>query len=159
MAYDPPQGTFTFASGYPSMLQSMWNPNQANVLLRGAVMAFESEHNMTVDASLSPAFWRALLQAQQSGEQNREREQAQNGRDHYGDGSLAWHQLALQCLTNPVPAGRHRADRFDLGELGVELGLVLCSVAILTKRSLFWLIGMNATLVGVAVAATAFFLR
>jgi Bacterial Ig-like domain/L,D-transpeptidase catalytic domain len=70
VAYDPPQGTFTFDSGYPSMLQSMWNPNQANVLLRGAVMAFESEHNMTVDASLTRQFWRALLQAQQSGEQN-----------------------------------------------------------------------------------------
>ena len=70
VAYDPPRGTFTFDSGYPSMLQSMWNPNQANVLLRGAVMAFESEHNMTVDASLTRQFWRALLQAQQSGEQN-----------------------------------------------------------------------------------------
>jgi lipoprotein-anchoring transpeptidase ErfK/SrfK len=70
VAYDPPQGTFTFDSGYPSMLQSMWNPNQANVLLRGAVMAFESEHNMTVNASLTPQFWRALIQAQESGEQN-----------------------------------------------------------------------------------------
>jgi hypothetical protein len=53
----------------------------------------------------------------------------------------------------------HRADRFDLGELGVEFGLVLCSVAILTKRSPFWHIGMIATVIGVAVAATAFFLR
>ena len=52
----------------------------------------------------------------------------------------------------------HRADRFDLGELGVELGLVLCSVAILTKRSPFWLVGMIATVIGVAIAATAFFL-
>jgi hypothetical protein len=70
VAYDPPQGTFTFDSGYPSMLQGMWNPNQANVLLRGAVMAFESEHNMTVNASLTKQFWRALIQAQGSGQQN-----------------------------------------------------------------------------------------
>jgi hypothetical protein len=70
VAYDPPLGTFTFDSGYPSMLRRMWNPNQPNVLLRGAVMAFESEHNMTVDGSLTRQFWRALVLAQQSGEQN-----------------------------------------------------------------------------------------
>src|SRR6516225_3389154 len=28
----------------------------------------------------------------------------------------------------------HRADRFDLGELGVELAIILCSIAVLTKR-------------------------
>ncbi|HEV3144929.1 MAG TPA: DUF4337 domain-containing protein [Gemmataceae bacterium] len=50
----------------------------------------------------------------------------------------------------------HRADRFDLAELGVEFGLVLCSIAILTKRWPFWLTGTIAALVGVAIAATAF---
>src|SRR5262245_15155046 len=50
----------------------------------------------------------------------------------------------------------HRADRFDLGELGVEFGLVLCSVAILTKRSSFWLTGTISALIGVGIAATAF---
>ena len=70
LAYDPPAGTFSFDSGYPSMLQSMWNPNRPNVILRGAVMAFQSQHNMTINGSLTPQFWRALIQAQQSGEQN-----------------------------------------------------------------------------------------
>jgi len=50
----------------------------------------------------------------------------------------------------------HRADRFDLGELGVEFGLVLCSVAILTKRSSFWLTGTISALIGVGIAVTAF---
>src|SRR5262249_12091380 len=70
LAYDPPAGTFRFESGYPSMLQSKWNPNRPNVILRGAVMAFQSQHNMTINGSLTPQFWRALIQAQQSGEQN-----------------------------------------------------------------------------------------
>jgi hypothetical protein len=70
-AYDPPAGTFTFDSGYPSMLAGMWTPDQANPLLRGAVMAFESEHNMTVDADLSAQFWKALFQAQARGQRNR----------------------------------------------------------------------------------------
>jgi hypothetical protein len=69
-AYDPPKGTFSFESGYPSMLQSMWNPNQPDVILRGAVMAFQSQHNMTINGSLTAQFWRALILAQQTGEQN-----------------------------------------------------------------------------------------
>ena len=69
-AYNPPAGTFSFDSGYPSMLQSMWSPDQPNVLLRGAVMAFESEHNMTIDGNLTPRFWKALFRASAKGEQN-----------------------------------------------------------------------------------------
>jgi hypothetical protein len=69
-AYSPPQGTFNFDSGYPSSLQSQWTPYSANVLLRGAVMAFESEHNMAVNADLNPKFWNALFLAQERGQRN-----------------------------------------------------------------------------------------
>ena len=48
----------------------MWSPDQANVILRGAVMAFESQHNMTIDGSLTPRLWKALFRAQARGEQN-----------------------------------------------------------------------------------------
>jgi hypothetical protein len=69
-AYAPLAGTFSFDQGYPSSLQSEWNPDAANVLLRGAVMAFQSQHNMTVDGNLTARFWTALFQAQERGEQN-----------------------------------------------------------------------------------------
>jgi hypothetical protein len=69
-AYSPAPGTFNFDSGYPSSLQSQWTPYSANVLLRGAVMAFESEHNMTVDADLNAKFWNALFLAQERGQRN-----------------------------------------------------------------------------------------
>ncbi len=69
-AYDPPAGTFNWAAGYPSSLTRQWSPDQANVILRGAVMAFESEHNMTIDGSLTPRLWKALFRAQELGEQN-----------------------------------------------------------------------------------------
>src|ERR1041384_7927503 len=42
----------------------------------------------------------------------------------------------------------HQADYFDLGELGVELALVLSSVAILTKRPGYWYGGIGIGLVG-----------
>jgi hypothetical protein len=46
----------------------------------------------------------------------------------------------------------HLGDRYDLAELGVELGLVLCSLAVLTKKRGFWYSGIACALVGVAVA-------
>jgi lipoprotein-anchoring transpeptidase ErfK/SrfK len=69
-AYQPPPGTFAWDSGYPSSLVAEWSPDQANVILQGAVMAFKSEHNMTIDGSLTPQLWTALFQAQERGEQN-----------------------------------------------------------------------------------------
>ena len=51
-----------------------------------------------------------------------------------------------------------KGSRFDLGELAVELGLVLCSVAILTKRRDFWYAGIVAAVIGAVVAATVLFL-
>jgi hypothetical protein len=51
----------------------------------------------------------------------------------------------------------HRSDFFDLGELGVELALVLCSIAVLTRGRAFWYAGIAVGSVGVAVAVAGFF--
>lgn len=52
-----------------------------------------------------------------------------------------------------------QADRFDLSELAVELALVLCSIAVLTKQTSFWMTGIVCGVVGIAVAASAFLLH
>jgi hypothetical protein len=52
----------------------------------------------------------------------------------------------------------HRAARLDLGELGVELALVLCSLAVLAKRRELWLLGIVSGVIGGALAASAFVL-
>ena len=51
----------------------------------------------------------------------------------------------------------HRAERFDLGDLGLQLGVVFCSLAILTKMRSFWFMGMGAAVLGLAVAMTGQF--
>ncbi len=56
-------------------------------------------------------------------------------------------------------AMHHRADRFDLGELGIELGLVLASVAILSRRRFFWIGGIVSAALGLLVASSAFLLH
>jgi hypothetical protein len=47
---------------------------------------------------------------------------------------------------------------FDVGELFVELAIVLCSVAILTKLMPFWYGGMLVCLLGLAVVGMGFFM-
>jgi L,D-transpeptidase catalytic domain/Bacterial Ig-like domain len=70
LAYDPPNGIFTMEQGYPASLASMWQPDQWNVVLRGAVMAFQSEHNMSVDGTVTPALWSALFKAVMKSQNN-----------------------------------------------------------------------------------------
>jgi peptidoglycan hydrolase-like protein with peptidoglycan-binding domain len=62
-AYSPPAGTFLWSRHYPLALQSMWHPGQPGNILTGAVMAFESDHNMTMDGVAGPGVWSAVLRA------------------------------------------------------------------------------------------------
>lgn len=50
-----------------------------------------------------------------------------------------------------------KANRFDYGELGLQFGVVLCSLAILTKGRGFWFAGLASSMVGLAVALTGQF--
>lgn len=45
-----------------------------------------------------------------------------------------------------------RADRFDLAEVLLEAGLVICSITLLTRNRMFWKIGMTLGGVGLAFA-------
>src|SRR5438105_3922650 len=49
-----------------------------------------------------------------------------------------------------------RSDRFDLAELGVEIGLVLCSIAMLAKRKAFWILAVLFALAGGGCAYTGY---
>jgi hypothetical protein len=70
MAFDPPAGTFAFQPGYPAGLAAMWTPGRPNVLLTGAVYAFEHDHGMLLNADTTPALWTALFKAAQVNDQN-----------------------------------------------------------------------------------------
>jgi peptidoglycan hydrolase-like protein with peptidoglycan-binding domain len=69
-AYDPPPGSFTWQPGYPSELMDFWSPGQTNEILTGAVMAFESDHSLTMDGVVGPQVWRTLLAAVAAGDNN-----------------------------------------------------------------------------------------
>src|SRR5207245_11529566 len=46
---------------------------------------------------------------------------------------------------------RRKADRFDLGEGFLEVALVITSITLLTRRRVFWYLGIVIGLAGVAV--------
>lgn len=50
---------------------------------------------------------------------------------------------------------RRRADRYDLAEVFLEIGLVVTSITLLSGRRIFWKAGIVLGIVGVVVAATA----
>jgi hypothetical protein len=54
---------------------------------------------------------------------------------------------------------RNRADRFDLAEVFLEIGLVVTSITLLSGRRIFWKTGVVLGVVGVIVAATATLVR
>jgi len=54
-------------------------------------------------------------------------------------------------------AERHRADRFDLGEVLLEAALVITSITLLTRKKFFWGLGLVLGAIGLVTAATGFF--
>ena len=63
-AIDPPHGSFSWHySNTPGALEGLWQPGTANVVTRGALMAFENAHEMTTDGEAGPAVWHALMHA------------------------------------------------------------------------------------------------
>lgn len=52
-----------------------------------------------------------------------------------------------------------KADRFDGGEAILEIGLVICSITLLTKRKVFWIVGVLFGAAAIVVAATGLLLH
>lgn len=51
---------------------------------------------------------------------------------------------------------RNRADRFDLAEVFLEVGLVITSITLLSGRRIFWYLGLLMGVIGIFMAGTAF---
>lgn len=65
----------------------------------------------------------------------------------------------VKKLKNESHLVHQRSNWFDIGELGLEMSLILCSIAVLTKRAPFWYTGIVTGALGVCVAAVGFFIQ
>ena len=54
---------------------------------------------------------------------------------------------------------QRKADRFDLGEVFLEIALVISSLALLSRKRIFWFLGMISGVAGLAVAVTGYLMH
>jgi peptidoglycan hydrolase-like protein with peptidoglycan-binding domain len=111
-AYDPPAGSFSFHSGYPTTLTSQWSVGSGNIIVQGAVRTFEYDQGLTMDGLAGPSVWSHLFNAVATGKRNEHGYTyvyvSQSGNEHmtlYHDG-----RVALTTLVNTGIAGRGTAD-------------------------------------------------
>jgi len=64
-----------------------------------------------------------------------------------------------RSLEAEVATERNRADRFDLAEVFLEVGLVITSITMLSRRKLYWAMGAGLGTIGILLAATGFFVH
>ena len=83
----------------------------------------------------------------------------------YGDHQAKWadelnkEQDEARALEKEVAEAEAKGDRFDLGEAMLEIGLVITSVTLLTRRRAYWYVGIVFSLTGIASAVSVLLLR
>lgn len=63
-------------------------------------------------------------------------------------------QNEARRLEAEVATERNRADRYDLAEVFLEIGLVITSITLLSSKRTYWYIGLVLSVIGIAVAIT-----
>lgn len=65
-------------------------------------------------------------------------------------------QTEAKRLEDEIGAATLRANRFDLGEVFLEIALVVTSITLLTRRKAFWYLGLVCAAVGIGASALGF---
>jgi len=78
------------------------------------------------------------------------RSEAERYRDEQKELDAKAHELEQEAVL-----AHHKTDRFDLGEVFLEIGLVITSITLLSGRRLFWYLGLLCGGAGIFVAASA----
>jgi len=68
-------------------------------------------------------------------------------------------QNEAHTLENELKHETSRANRFDLGEVFLEIALVITSITLLTGRKHYWWLGMGFAVAGIITAATVLLLH
>ena len=83
------------------------------------------------------------------------REKYSQEAERYKDEQKEIEQKARE-LEQDVVKEQKRADRFDMAEVFLEVGLVITSITLLSGRRIFWHLGIFMAIAGLAIASTAF---
>jgi len=75
------------------------------------------------------------------------------------DEDLKQESEAARALQDETEQAERRANRYDLSEALLQIGVVLSSITLLTRRKSFWFFGMALGVCGLVIAGSVFFLR
>ncbi|HEY0307059.1 MAG TPA: DUF4337 domain-containing protein [Acidobacteriaceae bacterium] len=75
------------------------------------------------------------------------------------DEDLKQESETARSLEEQTELAERRANRYDLSEAMLQIGVVLASITLLTRRKSFWLSGMVLGIVGLVIAASVFFIH
>jgi Domain of unknown function (DUF4337) len=65
-------------------------------------------------------------------------------------------QAKARELENEVALDRRKANRFDFGEVLIQVSLIITSITLLTRRRPFWYLGIAIGLAGIIGASTGY---
>ena len=83
----------------------------------------------------------------------------------YADHQAKWNadlkeeQEKAEALEKRVEQAEARATRFDLAEALLEIGLVITSVTLLTRRRVYWYLGIVFSILGIGSALSVLLLK
>ncbi len=101
-AFRPPAGSFSWRHGYPRELRTFWRAGHPSLVLKGAVMAFESDHGLAMDGIAGSAVWRALFRAVAHGRRNTHGYTYARARKQLPEELTIWHNghVVFRSLAN-----------------------------------------------------------
>ena len=117
----------------------MWNEYQAKNIRSGQLSA-------TTDI--------LILQPNSNGEAVAKKIEEYKGRIDKWKEDMAEEQKQAREFEADVEHAEKQAVRLDIGEALLQIGVVLCSVTLFTRRKLYFFMGLGLGVAGVVVAAT-----
>ena len=103
-AYNAPAGSFSWQSGYPSVLTTLWSEGSGNLIVTGGVRAFQSEQGLTMDGVAGPGVWSDLLKAVADGHSNGNGYTYAVASESLPETLTIWHD-GRQVLSTPANTG------------------------------------------------------
>ena len=118
-AYSPPAGTFSWQSGYPSVLGTLWSEGSNNMVVTGAIRAFQNQEGLTMDGEAGSLVWSYLLKAVADGHGNADGYTYALASQSAPETLTIWHdgRQVLQSLANTgIPAAPTADGTFPVYE-------------------------------------------
>ena len=100
----------------------------------------------------------SMMEFKDKAQADKVREKYQKEAERYTKEQAEIEELAKD-LEKDSALQQRKANRFDLGEVFLEIALVISSLALLSRKRLYWFLGIVSGVAGLGVAATGFLLH